>query len=111
MLPRRPSFRVDDRDVDLADLALRKDTFVALFAARTSRWQGLQAAGLGGAIVTAIARVSGQLGARDGLFLLLASVAVVAYSTHRLIEQDNSFYQQMIRLSNVMQRLKSRRAP
>jgi len=102
---------VDDRELDLANLLLRKDAVLARHAAHVARWHGVQAAALAMSALATLARL-GETLASVGLTAAVGVSAVSwALAARRLADEERLMNHHLAHLGILVESLKSQGRP
>jgi hypothetical protein len=109
--PRRAPSHVRDIDIDVADLAFRKDGLIAEYQARANKWHAVQAAGLAFLPLGLLAWLSGTVDARGFLVIIVSALVTIALAAFQLGGHEGRFETGLIGLLSEMQSLKGKGAP
>lgn len=77
---------MDDEDVELAKLQAWKDLAIAVFQAKASKWESVQAAALALIGLSLLGYSGGQITA-DGLLIVVGISALAIAMSHRALER------------------------
>lgn len=98
---------MDPRELDLVTLALVRDEALAVYASRTSRWQGLQAGAVASVGLAFIGYFSNSFPGGFLLVLLGAMLLLLLLAAWTLGSYDKALAKELATLRAEIQRLKA----